>query len=456
MSTPPPHGTKRPRENDDDDDDVDDNQRPTKITIGDNENYPVLWSDYSQLPRLCWSLRDRRTSLPAPTMRNITIARVHHTTRSRHSVAHPPPETRYLRDLLQPSSSLHQTTPPRPPNPRRVRSHDNNHHHPLPRPLRTTPTIHALLQEQHLLTHRIHLPSPQNPAPSNLAQILLHLKTPIPSLEPSSFPVEAFHNFVRRHGEPTADDRLLPDGVLDTIAGHSPAFPPNNLHVPFNAMKPLNNISDVLPAPYAFDGVRAEEVEHIIRDREENFLLATKRYEVPVAPNFFLEVGGGGGGYKGGEKGGLSQSGSGRGTGTGVVVAAAGVDGACGARGMYVVKNYGGRDGCGRGEGRGGDRGEGEGLAFSGTYSEEEEGRGGRVLRLFVHHVQGEGGREGVDGLRYYMTELGRWEMTGGYEEFLRGARAFRNLRVWAGEVRLGVVEEGNSRVGKVGWLGGR
>ncbi|KAK4652724.1 hypothetical protein QC762_500710 [Podospora pseudocomata] len=417
--TTPPHGSKRHRENDDDDDDHDDdNQRPTKITIGDNnENYPVLWSDYSQLPRLCWSLRDRdrdrdrRTSLPAPgAVRNMTIARVHTSSSRSQSLTFPPIETRYLRDLHP--SFFRPTRPP--PLPRRVRS-------PLP-PRPGTTTIYSLLQEQHLLDHRIHLPSPFSPSPSDLDKILTYLSTPIQTLTTTSFSSEAYDTFQHKSSlPPSQDDRLLPDGVLDTIAGCVPAFPQNRIYIPFNAMKPVNSLPDVIPTPYSFDGVRPAELEHLIRDREEEFVIATKRYEVPVAPNFFVEVVGRGG--KGG-------------------VAAVAVDGAYGARGMFVLRSYapGERK---RGEGKG------EGLAFSGVYD------AGGVLRLFVHFVaeQEEGVDKKVEGLGYYMAELGRWEMMRGRDEFLKGARAFRNLRSWAGRVREEAVEGGNCWVG--GLLGG-
>ncbi|KAK4177896.1 hypothetical protein QBC36DRAFT_123399 [Triangularia setosa] len=418
-----PHGTKRHREHDD----SNEGRRPAKITIGDTENYPVaFWSDYSQLPRLCWSLRDldhdrRRssTTISAPAARNITIARVH-TSRSHHSIAFPPPpQVRYLRDL-QPS--LHTN------HPRRNRFQDSH-------PTSTSravirPAVYNLLHEQNLLDHRIYLPSsPQQSLPPDLEKLLRSLETPIPSLTASSFPPDAFQAFLVKHSHPPADDRLLPDGVLDTIAGHSPAFPHNNIYVALNAMKPVNDIPDIIPVPYAFDGVRPSDLEHKIRDEQEEILVTTKRYELPVAPNFFFES---------------------RRDGQGESLRAAAVDGAYGARGMYVLKTYGQKK-----TGEAG--GEGEGLAFSGTYEDGISGRTGRamkVLRLYAHHVTKAAGcddsEEGgdVEGrLTYHMTELGSWEMTGSYEEFLKGARAFRNLRLWAAMVRLRVVDEANDRV---------
>lgn len=141
-------------------------------------------------------------------------------------------------------------------------------------------------------------------------------------------------------------------------------------------------------------------------------IIPTKNADVPVAPNFLLEVKA----LKGGADVALRQ---------------ALHDGAIGARAMHALQNYGE-----------------EHPGFDGnSYSYSSIYHAAGTLQLYTHHVTAPtapGGRP-----EYHMTKLRGFDMTDSLETFVQGATAFRNARDLAQRHRNRFIQAADTRAGQ-------
>lgn len=249
------------------------------------------------------------------------------------------------------------------------------------------------------------------PEPENVDELRLELLAARASLSPSQFPDSALRNFRKKNKTPS--EGTVMRNVIPIIAGDSDI--PNEGNLPFTNIKSMTGGATVEAVPDFFDGAPSGDIDKAVRDDLSQMIIPTKHANVPVVPNFFLEV--------------KAQKGS-----ADVVLPQALHDGAIGARAMHALQNYGAEE-----------------PAFDGnayTYSSAYHAATGMLL-LYAHHPTPPttpGGRP-----EYHMTRLRGFLMTDTREAFVQGATAFRNARDLAQRYRDNFIRAANARASQPG-----
>ncbi|KAJ3576628.1 hypothetical protein NPX13_g3637 [Xylaria arbuscula] len=262
--------------------------------------------------------------------------------------------------------------------------------------------------ERHLADHGIYLHNKRSTA-LNLRDIRDRIELPRDALSISHFSQEDFENFERINAAIANEDDVMIE-ILPVLCGANKIFSKRNFL--FTEFTPITDGSTSKPKPDMFDGAHLDEIDNLLRKDGKIYplIIPTKHLQVPVAPNFFLEV--------------KSQRGD-----PAVLKRQACYDGANGARAMHCLQNYGKSVAVY----------DGNAYTFSAIYHP-----GLCTLELYAHHLT----KPAVPGGKpnYHMTKV-----TGHYlghnRQYLADAlTAFRNLRDLARECRDKFIKVANDK----------
>ncbi|KAH0531336.1 hypothetical protein TsFJ059_000181 [Trichoderma semiorbis] len=175
-------------------------------------------------------------------------------------------------------------------------------------------------------------------------------------------------------------------------------------------LNPLVEGVEVVLQPDYFDGVPFTAIDRKIRDALGGIIIPSKHIAAPIAPNFFLEV----------------RKPSGNAVTTKMEAC---YYGACGARLMHAIQNY--------GQNRRPKYDE-KAYSFSSTYING-------LLKIYAHFIV-EQDHELGELPGYHMFELKAFNMTNTYDDFINGCCAFRNVRELAAQFRNDFITDANAR----------
>ncbi|KAL7810163.1 hypothetical protein V8C26DRAFT_438128, partial [Trichoderma gracile] len=269
--------------------------------------------------------------------------------------------------------------------------------------------------QQHLIDHHVlpdgyEYPNGQlPPEPENMAEIRQALARRRASLSPSRFTDGDFRRFKRQHrtaqGEPEAVSDVVP--IIEGVQDRRNAARDNA----FRNLEFLTDDTLVPGKPDLYYGARPEQLNPDIRSALSGQIVPTAQEELPIAPNFFLEV---------------------KGPGANAEVAPRQVcyDGALGARGIQSLQSY----------------GEAEKLYDNKAYALTCYYMGG-ILGIYTSHPFPPSHPGGQPG--FVTTEVKQYLLTADAENFRQGAAAYRNGIDWAKRQRDEAINRANARANR-------
>lgn len=276
----------------------------------------------------------------------------------------------------------------------------------------TTTTVYNRNFQQHLTDHDIYQPEYRYPGsqkklpkPSNMAELTELLSRPHASL--SGFSEEQFENFREADGNVTKEKRVT-TYVIPVIEGDVEDHRCLGGDYIFGNLAHLTDGTLARAKPDHFYGARPEQLDRRIRDELSNQIIPSTQGDLPMLPNFFLEVKGPDGSPT-------------------VVTRSACYDGALGARAMHHIQSY-----------------KQDELVYDNNAHTITSTYIAGNLKIYAHHINPpttEGSRP-----EYIMTQLKGFSMTGDCETFIRGASAYRNARDWAKGQRDKFIAGANER----------
>ncbi|KAH8750804.1 hypothetical protein F5883DRAFT_434545 [Diaporthe sp. PMI_573] len=268
------------------------------------------------------------------------------------------------------------------------------------RPISST---HDANFEQHLAANNIH-PIWRSQKP-DLVTVFEALPARRQSLSPSYLSADVFETFLKSNLRARNEADIVAD-VVPTILGTQDANWPIARNTLFNHLEPLTD--DTIPSakPDFSYGALSEQLHPAVCTKLGRFIAPGP--DVPLVPNFFLEVKG--------PKGSAA-----------VKTVQACYDGAIGARAMHELQNYGQEEPVY----------DGKSYAFSSTYHDG-------TLKLYAHHLTAPTTRGGRP--EYHMTQLRTFGLTDTPGPFVQGVTAFRNLRDLAKQHRDTFIQDANFR----------
>ncbi|KAI3397514.1 hypothetical protein diail_10726 [Diaporthe ilicicola] len=225
------------------------------------------------------------------------------------------------------------------------------------------------------------------------------------SLSLPQFSTESFKSFQKSNLQAKNERDILED-VLPTIFGARDANWPIARDMIFNRLEPLTDGTIPSAKPdFAYGGF-SKQLDPAVHTELGRFIAPGP--DVPIVPNFFLEVKG--------------PNGS-----AAVITQQACYDGAIGTRGVHRLQNYGQEEPIY----------DGKPYAFSSTYYDG-------TLKLYAHHLTAPTTRGGRS--EYHMTQLATYSLINKRETFVEGVTAFRNLRDLAKKHRDTFIQAANFR----------
>lgn len=204
--------------------------------------------------------------------------------------------------------------------------------------------------------------------------------------------------------------RVIPilEGTIDEIELDPDTM--NDGDIELDNLTPLVEGVEVVLQPDYFDGAPFTAIDRPVRDALGGIIIPSKHIAAPIAPNFFLEV----------------RKPSGNAVTTKMEAC---YYGACGARLMHAIQNY--------GQARR-PKYDKKAYSFSSTYING-------LLKIYAHFiVEQDYEHGGFPG--YHMFELKAFNMTNTYDDFIAGCSAFRNAREMAARFRKDFITHANKR----------
>lgn len=256
---------------------------------------------------------------------------------------------------------------------------------------------------QHLTNHGIHhVGCSQKP---NLQDVLEALSVPRSSLSLRQVCDKDFEVFLQRHWK-AKNEAEVAASVISIIMGKQEETSPVAVNKMFRNLEPLTNATIPLAKPDFCYGSLPDNLDLSIRSELDRFIVPGG--DIPILPNFFLEVKGPDGRPS-------------------VATQQARYYGAIGARGMHSLQNHLRKEPIY----------DDNAYSFSTTYQDGH-------LILFAHHLTAPttpGGRP-----EYHMTQLKSFALTSDRETFTQGVTTFRLLRDLAKRYRDDFINDANSR----------
>ncbi|KAF2182612.1 hypothetical protein K469DRAFT_585737 [Zopfia rhizophila CBS 207.26] len=270
---------------------------------------------------------------------------------------------------------------------------------------------------QHLIDNDVYpdeyeYPDGSVPAePNKWEEINQILSQPRPSLSPSQFSDGEFRKFKRADAH-APKEKQVSESVIPIIEGRIEDGKCRSGGIPFTNLDPLTDGTLKPGNPDIYYGARPEQLDRQVRDKLSGQIIPSTQHDLPIAPNFFLAAKG--------PDGSLAVAGR-----------QACYDGALGARGMHSLRSY----------------GEDEPVYDNNAYTITSIYHGGQ-LKMYTSHLTQPSSPGGSP--EYHMTQINTWGMTGNADTFRQGARAYRNARDWAKELRDGAISQANERANHV------
>ncbi|PNY22489.1 Uncharacterized protein TCAP_07104, partial [Tolypocladium capitatum] len=270
--------------------------------------------------------------------------------------------------------------------------------------------------QQHLVDHNI-LPLRYKypdgrlpPEPNNMDEIHRALAQPRASLSPSKFTNDDFRKFEEADVE-SFRERQVMTKVIPILEGNVGDGICVAGEIPFTNLDHLTDGTLVPGNPDLYYGARPEQLDRSIRGQLNGKIVPSTQHDLPIAPNFSLQVKG--------LDGSLS-----------VALRQACYDGALGARGIHSLQSY----------------GQSEPQYDNKAYNLTSIYHGG-TLKMFTSHPIPPSAPGEQPG--FAMTPVNSWSVTGNYEAFRQGAAAYRNGRDWARQQRDRAIEQANERASR-------
>jgi hypothetical protein len=249
------------------------------------------------------------------------------------------------------------------------------------------------------------------PKPDNWDQFDQMLAQPRPSLSPSRFGDAEFDDFVQADADAGKEQQVC-ESVLPYIEGRVADGRCRSGGVPFNNLEDLTDRPLTQGKPDVYYGARPEQLDRGVRDALSRHIIPSTQDDLPVAPNFFLEVKG--------PDGSLAVAGR-----------QACYNGALGARGMHSLQSH----------------GQAEAAYDSNAYTITNIYHGG-TLKMYTSHI--EPPRTAGGSPETYMNQINTYGMTGSADAFRAGAAAYRNARDYAKTERDSAIVQANERLAQL------
>jgi hypothetical protein len=245
------------------------------------------------------------------------------------------------------------------------------------------------------------------PRPADWDETNQRLTQRRPSLSPSRFSDDDFRNFIRADIK-ARKEKQVTTSVIPIIEGVAREVRCVSEGIPFTNLEPLTNFTLASGNPDIYDGARPEQLNRLVRDELSRQIIPTTQGDLPLAPNFFLEV-------KGPE-------------GTPVVAQRqACYYGALGARGIHSLQSY------------GQEKSSYDNNAHTITCTYDN----GLLIMYTIHPTQATGSAIRPE---YSMHVLKGWYVRSDRETFRAAATYYRNGRDWAKEQRDEAIKQANRR----------
>ncbi|KAI9671921.1 MAG: hypothetical protein M1817_002348 [Caeruleum heppii] len=297
----------------------------------------------------------------------------------------------------------------------------------LPSPLASVPTLKRTTNastsgksgpydrnfQQHLIDSGVfpngyeYLDGRLPPQPDNSNVIRHRLRRSRPSLSLSQFSDNKFREFDRAMTH-AAKERQVTDSVIPIIEGKVEDARCKSGGIPFTNFDHLTNGQLVPGNPDRYYGARPEQLDRQVRDELSSRIVPSTQKDLPIAPNFFLEIKGPNGTMAVAER-------------------QASYYGALGARAIRSLHSY-DRD---------------EPVCDNNAHTITSVYNGG-LLKIYTSHAVQRAGS--THGLEYFTTQVGAYALTHDRDAFCQGAAAYRNARDWAKEQRDLAIERANER----------
>ena len=234
------------------------------------------------------------------------------------------------------------------------------------------------------------------------------LARPRPSLSPSRFGDAEFDDFVQADADAGKEQQVC-ESVLPYIEGRVADGRCRSGGVPFNNLEDLTDRPLTQGKPDVYYGARPEQLDRGVRDALSRHIIPSTQDDLPIVPNFLLEVKG--------------PDGS-----AAVARRQACYDGALGARGMRELQAY----------GQNAPAYDKNGYIVTSIYHNGQ-------LQMYTSHISPPhtaGGRPET-----YMNQINTYGMTGSANAFRAGAAAYRNTRDFAKTERDRAILQANERL---------
>ncbi|EXL39968.1 hypothetical protein FOCG_17418 [Fusarium oxysporum f. sp. radicis-lycopersici 26381] len=245
--------------------------------------------------------------------------------------------------------------------------------------------------------------------PGNLEEIRQALGQPRRSLSPSVLPDDQFEAFQRADAHASKESQVIID-VIPMIEGNVGDRKCAARQVPFTNLDHLTDGTLVPGNPDLYYGARPEQLDQKVRQELGGHIIPSTQHDLPIVPNFFLEVKG--------------PDGS-----AAVAKRQLLYDMALGATGYDAIRSY---------------------KADAATYDNKaytigctyQDGQ----LKMYASHPIEPFIPENKHGIA--MTQLKAFALTNDPDTFRQGATAYRNGRDWAKLQRDQVIAQANERIG--------
>ncbi|POR35194.1 Uncharacterized protein TPAR_04599 [Tolypocladium paradoxum] len=240
------------------------------------------------------------------------------------------------------------------------------------------------------------------PEPDNIDEIRQVMARHRKSLSPSRFTDDEFRKF-RRADTHASKEREVTTTVIPVMEGNTGDRKCVAGEVPFTNLDHLTDGTLVPGNPDLYCGARPEQLDRTVRRELSNTIIPSTQHDLPIVPNFCLEVKG--------PDGTLS-----------VASRQACYDGALCARAMHSLQSYGQVE----------PKFDNRAYAITSIYH-------GGTLKIYTTHPIPPSFPNRQPG--FVMTQIKAWVLT--------GAAAYRNLQDWAKEQRDSAIREANEMVSR-------